>query len=63
MGKAIGRIDKHGQSQVSTQSIKEPVLSCSAYETSSSTVLTKTLVSSDIDKEQTNSVLCSQNTI
>ena len=63
MGKAIGKICQHRQSQLSTLSIKEPVLSYSASQTSSSTSLTRTLVSSVIDKKQTNSVLCSQNTI
>ena len=61
MGKAIVQNSKHSQPQLSTQSIKEPVLSFSPYQTSSSTSSTITLLSSIIDKEQTNTVLCYQN--
>ena len=50
MGKNIGKIYKHRQSQLSTLSMKEPILSSSDSQTSSSTELTKN-----------NSVLCSQN--
>ena len=63
MGKDIGRIYKHVQSQLSITSIKEPVISSLASQTSSSIELTITSVSSVIDKKQTNFVLCSQNTI
>ena len=51
MGKAIGQINKHGQYQISTMSIKEPVLPSSDYQTPSCTELTRTLVSSIIDKK------------
>ena len=63
MGKAIRQISKHSQSQLSTQSIKEPILSSSYSQASSSTALTRPSVSSVIYKEKTNSVFCSQNTI
>ena len=61
MGKDIGQNLKHSQSQLSTISIKEPVLSSSDSSTSYSIELTITSVSSVIDKKQTNSVLCSKN--
>ena len=61
--KDIGRNYKHIQYQLSNPSIKEPVLSSSYFQTSSYTKLKITSVSSVIDKKQTNSVLCSQNTI
>ena len=61
MGKDIGQNFKHSQSQLSTISIKEPVLSSSDSSTSYSIELTITSVSSVIDKKQTNSVLCSKN--
>ena len=63
MGKDILRIYKHSQSQLSTTSIKAPVLSYSDDQTSSYIELTITSVSSVIDKKQTNSVLCSKNSI
>ena len=50
MGKDIGRNYKHCQYQSSTPSIKDPVLSYSAYQTSSSMKLPITSVSSAIDK-------------
>ena len=62
MGKDIGKIYKHSQYQLSNPSIKEPVVSSSDSQTSTSIKLTITSVSSDIDKKQTNSILCSQNT-
>ena len=63
MGKDIDGIYKHSQSQLSTPSIKKPVFPSSASQTSSSINSTRTCVSSIIDKDQTDSVLCSQNTI
>ena len=63
MGKDIGRIYKHNQSQLSTPSIKAPVISSSASQTSSYIELSITSVSSIIYKKQTNSVLCSENSI
>ena len=62
MGKDIDGIYKHSQSQLSTPSIKKPVFPYSASQTSSSINSTRTCVSSIIDKDQTDSVLCSQNT-
>ena len=51
MGKDIDRIYKHGQSQLSTTSIKEPVMSSSVSQTSLSIELTINSVSSIIDKK------------
>ena len=62
MGKDIGKIYKHSQSQLSTLSIKAPVSSYSEPQTSSNIKLTTTSVPYIIDKHQNNSVLCSQNT-
>ena len=59
MGKDIGSIYKHIQYQLSTTSIKEPIISSSASKTSASIELTTTSVPCVIDKK-TNSVLCSQ---
>ena len=50
MVKYIGLVYKHVKSQLLTIPIKEPVLSSSAYQTSLSTELTITPVSSVIDK-------------
>ena len=63
MGKDIGWIYKHSQYQLSTFSLKTSVSSSSAYQTSSSIVLTATSVPSVRIKNQNNSVLYSQNTI
>ena len=62
MGKDIGRIYKHSQSQISNSSIKAPVSSSSEYQTSSAIKLKTTSVPFIIEKHQNNSVLCSQNT-
>ena len=51
MGKVIDIINKYSQPQLSKLSIKEYVLSYSASKTSSSTALTRTLVSYVIDKK------------
>ena len=56
-------LQKNGQYQLSTTSIKSPVSSSSYYQTSSSIELTITYVSFIIDKNQTNSVLWSKNSI
>ena len=63
MGKDIGRFYRHSQSQLSTPSIKKTTLSSLAYQTSSSVKSTITYLSYIIDKEKTDSVLCSQNSI
>ena len=52
MGKDIEQIYKHSQSQLSTPSIKTPVISYSNSQTSSSIELTITSVSSVIDKNK-----------
>ena len=44
MGKDIGQIDKHGQSQLSTLSLKTPVSSSPEPQTSSAIKLTTTSV-------------------
>ena len=57
MGKDIGRIYKHIQSQLSTSSLKAPVISSSEPQTFSSIELTKTSVPSATDKHLNNYVL------
>ena len=63
MGKDIGRIYKHIQSQISTLSVKEPVFLYSDSQKSSSIYSKRTCVSSIIYKQQTDSVFSSKNTI
>ena len=63
MGKDIGQIYKHSQSQLLTPSLKAPVSSSSASQTSSNIESTTTSIPSVRDKNQNNSVLCPQNTI
>ena len=63
MGKYIGQIYKHSQSQLSTSSLKALVHSYLASLTSSSSEITTTSVPSVRDKKQNNSVLGSPNTI
>ena len=63
MGKGIGRIYKHSQSQLSTLSLNAPVSSSSEPQTYSAIELTTTYVPYTTDKHQNNSVLYSQNAI
>ena len=63
MGKDIGQIYKHIQSQLSTLSLKAPVSSSSKFQTSSDIKLTTTYVPSARYKYQNNSVLYYQNNI
>ena len=63
MGKYIGRIYKHGQSQLSNLSLKVPVCPYLASQASFSIELTRTYVPSVRDKNQNNSVLGSKNSI
>ena len=63
MGKDIGKIYKHSQSQLSTFSLNTPVSSSSEPQTSSATKLTTTSVPSVTDKNQNNYVFYSKNTI
>ena len=63
MGKDIGKFYKYSQSQISTPSIRSPVISSSDPRTSSDIELTKNSVPSVTDKNQNNFVLYSQNTI
>ena len=63
MDKDTGQIYKHSQPHLSTPSIKAPVLSSSASQTSSFIELIITSVSSVTDKKHTNYVLCSKNSI
>ena len=63
VGKDIGQIYKHSQSQLSTSSFKAPVRSSSASKTSSSIELATTSVPTVRDKNQKICVLCSQNSI
>ena len=62
MGKDIGRIYKHSQSQISTLSMKEPDSSSSEPQNIYAIELTTTSVPYITDKHQNNYVLCSQNT-
>ena len=62
MGKDIGLIYKHSQSQLSTSSIKVPISSSSEPQTFSAVKLTTTSFPSITEKHQNNSILCSQNT-
>ena len=63
MGKDIGRICKHSQHQISTPSIKAPVLSYVDSKTSSSIELTIISVPSVIENKQKNSVFGAKNCI
>ena len=63
MGKDIEQIYKHGQSQLSTLSLKAPVSSSPSSQASSAIRLTTTSIPSVRDKNKNNYVLCSQNTI
>ena len=63
MGKDIGQIYKHSQSQPSNFSLKTPVISSSEPQTSSAIELTTTSIPSITDKNKNTSVLYSQNTI
>ena len=63
MGKDIGRIYKHSQSQLLTLSLKTPVSSSSESQTNSAIKLTTTSVPPVTDKNQNNYFLYSQNTI
>ena len=63
MGKDIRQIYKHGQSQLSTPSIRENFISYWASQPSLSIELTITYVSYVIDRTQTNYVLCSKHSI
>ena len=63
MGKDIGQIYKHSQSKISNKSFKAPFSSSYASQTSPVIELKATSIPSVRDKNQNNSVLCSQNTI
>ena len=63
MGKEIGQLYKHSQSQLSTLSLKAPVSSSSESQTASTIKLKTTFVLSARDKHQKNSLFYSQNTI
>ena len=63
MGKDIGRIYKHSQSQFSTLSLKTPVSSSQSSQTSSAIEWTTTYFPSAKDKHQNNTGLYSQNTV
>ena len=63
MGKHIGKVYKHSQSQISTSPLKAPVSSYSESQTSSAIELTTTYVPSARNKHQNNFVYNFQNTI
>ena len=63
MGKEIGKIYKNSQYQLSTPSIKAPVHLSLDSQTSTSIELAITSIPSVRDKKQTNSILCSKNSI
>ena len=59
MGKDVGNIYKHSQSQLSTLSLKTPVSSSLEPQTSSAFEFTTTSVPSVTDKNKNNSMLYS----
>ena len=63
MGKDIGKIHRHSQSQLSTSSFKAHFRSSSASQISLSIKLTTTFVPSVREKKAENYVFCSQNSI
>ena len=63
MGKDIGQIYEHGQSQISTLSLKTPFSSSSDPQTPSAIELTTTSIPSVTNKHQKNSDFYYQNTI
>ena len=60
MGKEIGRSFKYNQSKKSTPTIKKPVLSSSANHTSYTSNLIRTIISSQLENEDSTTI---QNTL
>ena len=54
MGKEIGRSFKYNRSKISTPTLKKPVLSSSAAHTSYTSNLTRTIISSQLENEDSN---------
>ena len=56
MGKEIGRSFKYNRSKISTPTLKKPVLSSSANHTSSSSNLKRTIISSQLENEDSTAI-------
>ena len=56
MGKEIGRYFKYNRSKISTPTLKIPVLPSSAAHTSSASNLTQTVISSQLDNEDSTAI-------
>ena len=56
MGKKIGRSFKYNRSKISTPTLKKPVLSYSAANTSYTNNLTQTIISSQLENEVSNAI-------
>ena len=56
MGKDIGRSYKYNRSEISTPTLKKPVLSYSANHTSYTTNLTRTIISSKLENEDSTAI-------
>ena len=54
MGKDVGRSYKYNQSKISTPTLKKPILSSSANHTSYTTNLSQTIISSQLENEDSN---------
>ena len=56
MGKGIGRYFKYNRSKISTPTLKKPVLSSSAANTSYTSNLTRTFISSQLENEDSTAI-------
>ena len=56
MGKEIGRSFKYNQSKISNPKLKKPVLSYSDAHTSYTSNLTRTIISSKLEDEDSNEI-------
>ena len=56
MGKDIGRYYKYNRSKISTPTLKKPVLSSSANHTSYKTNLKRTIISSQLENEDSTAI-------
>ena len=56
MGKDVGCSYKYNQSKLSTPTLKKPVLSYPAAHTSSASNLTQTIISSQLENEDSNTI-------
>ena len=56
MGKVIGRYYKYNQSNISTPTLKKPVLSSSVHHTSYTTTLTQTIISYQLEHKDSTEI-------